>query len=197
VHRVAFELRDSRSSERRQTNSLEELSLVSQPAELFAEIPSPCPFPWTCLNGSHNIRVRHAQADEQAPRQWLVRIKAVAFHLSLIAGSSGVGSGVTSTSAICRSTRSITRRMVSKGIPSSGSATARLRQSSAQPWCRHLSRPVDKADLWLRRTRIRGSHDCGVRQSLTARARSPRLRLMRDRFSGSNRSLLRAQVTRR
>jgi hypothetical protein len=44
------------------------------------------------------------------------------FSLSFIAGSSDAGFGVTST--ICRSTRSITRRMVSKGIPLSGSVTA-------------------------------------------------------------------------
>jgi hypothetical protein len=47
------------------------------------------------------------------------------FSLSFIAGSSDAGSGVKSTVfSFARSTLSITRRMVSKGIPPSGSVTA-------------------------------------------------------------------------
>jgi hypothetical protein len=49
-------------------------------------------------------------------------IKEATSHCLLWSSGSGAGSGVTST--ICRSTRSITRRMVSSGMPPSASVTA-------------------------------------------------------------------------
>jgi hypothetical protein len=54
--------------------------------------------------------------------QWLGRIKEATSHRLLWSSGSGAGSRVTST--ICRSTRSITRRMVSSSMPPSGSVTA-------------------------------------------------------------------------
>ena len=58
------------------------------------------------------------------PGQWLGRIKETTSHCLLWSSGSGAGSGVTSTIFICRSTRSITRRIVSNGMPLSGSVTA-------------------------------------------------------------------------